>query len=131
MRSLSPRWVALTVIVVACGQAAISSAAGGDGILDCEQDQVTRGVDVEVRGATEEEVAGEALAEWMSEGAQLVESPEAEVRSAVVDGRDVAVAVVEQNGDGSWVSHDVRVCGEPDTGSAPIDGRLDCPNDYR
>ncbi|MFQ5523357.1 MAG: hypothetical protein ACE5F5_07240 [Acidimicrobiia bacterium] len=127
----SPRWVVFAIIVVACGQAAISSTEGGDGILDCEQGRVTRGAGIEVRGATEEEVVEEALREWKSQGAALLEFPEAEVWSAVLDGRDVAVAVVEQNGDGTWVSHDVSVCGEPETGPAPIDGKLDCANGYR
>ena len=126
-----PRWAVLAVIVVACGQAAISSAEGSDGILDCAQGQVTRSADIEARGATEEEAAEKALAEWKSQGATLVLFPEAEVWSAVMDGRDVAVAVVEQNGDGTWVTHDVSICGEPDTGAAPIDGTLDCANGYR
>ena len=45
--------------------------------------------------------------------------PEAEAWSAVVDGREVAVAVVEQHDNGTWVSHDVRVCGKPVPSTVP------------
>ena len=43
----------------------------------------------------------------------------------IMDGRDVAIATPERNGDGSWTSS-VITCGEPEAGPAPIDGVLDC-----
>jgi hypothetical protein len=129
--SLGPAGLALALVLAACGQAATSSPGGGDGSLDCDPGQVTQGAGIFAEGETERDVAEEALRTWTDQGAALVEFPEAEVWSAVLEGRDVAVAVVELEGDGTWVTHDVTICGEAETGPAPIDGRLDCPNGYR
>lgn len=119
---------ALGLFVTACSGATSGSAA--DGVLDCDEGQVIRGVEIVVTGTTEESVVEQALAEWVSKDASPVPFPSLEAWSAVLDGRDVALAVPEQNGDGTWIVHDVKTCGEPSTGPAPIDGELDCANDF-
>lgn len=119
--------VVLGFALAACGSPPGSSASG-DGVLDCGEGQVHRGADIRVSGSTEAEVVEEALAEWVEEGAEIVELASGESWAAVLDGRDVAVAYPEVEGDGGWVVHDVQVCGEPEVEAAPIDGELDCAN---
>lgn len=114
--------------LAACGTPA-ESLASGDGVLDCGEGEVHRGADVRVSGATEAEVVEEALGEWVEDGAEIVDLAEDESWAAVQDGRDVAIAYPEVEGDGTWVVHGVQVCGEPETGPAPTDGELDCPNE--
>jgi hypothetical protein len=82
-----------------------------------------------VSGSTEAEVVEYALAKWVEGGAEIVELPEDESWAAVQDNRDVAIAYPEVEGNGTWVVHDVQVCGEPEMGPAPIDGTLDCANE--
>lgn len=122
---------------VACGapspstdspQSAIAPPAI-DGVPDCVAGRVQVGADTYVLGDSEQAVVSVALAEWTNAGATLVETPEAESWSAVVDRAEVAVAVPEREGDGRWVVADVVTCGDPRTGPAPIDGKLDCPSD--
>ena len=120
--------VLLAVVLAACGTPAESSASG-DGVLDCDEGQVHRGADIRVSGSTETEVVEDALAEWVEEGAEILELPGDESWAAVENGRDVAIAYPEVEGDGAWVVYDVQVCGEPDTGPAPTDGSLDCANE--
>ncbi len=43
----------------------------------------------------------------------------------------MAIAYAEIDGTGTWVVHDVRTCGEPETGPAAIDGGLDCASESR
>jgi len=120
--------VLLAVVLAACGTSAESSASG-DGVLDCDEGQVHRGADTRVSGSTETEVVEDALAEWVEEGAEILELPGDESWAAVENGRDVAIAYPEVEGDGAWVVYDVQVCGEPDTRPAPTDGSLDCANE--
>jgi len=120
--------VLLLLAVAACGTPAESSASG-DGALDCDEGQVHRDAGIRASGSTETEAVEDALAEWVGEGAEIVELAGDESWAAVEDGRDVAIAYPEVEGDGAWVVHDVRVCGEPDTGPAPTDGSLDCANE--
>ncbi|MEX0797026.1 MAG: hypothetical protein WD274_10055 [Acidimicrobiia bacterium] len=120
--------VLLLVVLTTCGTPAEPSASG-DGVLDCYEGQVHRGADIRVSGSTETEVVEDALAEWVEEGAEIVERSGDESWAAVENGRDVAIAYPEVEGDGAWVVHDVQVCGEPDTGPAPTDGSLDCVNE--
>ena len=47
----------------------------------------------------------------------------------MIDGRDIAIAYPERNGDGQWTVHAVSACGPPMTGPAQLDGSLDCAND--
>jgi len=121
-----------TVTVGAADIAAVAVAdRAGDGILDCIDGQIERGAPISVTGGSEQEVVAAALSDWTAVGAELTAFTAAdESWVATLDGRDVAVAVPEQNGDGSWVVHDVRTCGDPSTGPAPIDGGLDCVDDY-
>ena len=139
--------VAAAVLLASCGGETITAAgidasgidasgidasgidASGDGRLDCDDGQIAQGAGIEVFAATEEEVAALALERWTSAGAALVALPPDESWSAVIDGRDVAIAYPERNGDGRWTVHAVSTCGPPKTGPAPIDGQLDCAND--
>jgi len=120
--------VLLLVVLAACGTPAELSASG-DGVLDCDNGQVHRRAGIRVSGSTEAEVVEDALAEWVEEGAEIVELAGDESWAAVEDGRDVAIAYPEVEGDGAWVVYAVEVCGEPDTGPAPTDGSLDCANE--
>jgi len=101
----------------------------GDGTLDCLDGQIIRAVDIETAGSSERAVIVDALAQWTSQGAVLVVLPSRGLWSAVLDGSDVAIALAELNGDGTWVVQDVQTCGEPETGPAEIDGELDCASD--
>jgi hypothetical protein len=105
------------------------SAPSGDGTLDCPDGQIIRTVDIETSGNTERAVTIDALAQWTSQGALLLDLPSQGLWSAVLDGSDVAIALAELNGDGTWVVQDVQTCGEPETGPAGIDGELDCANE--
>ena len=118
----------LALIVSACGQPGEPSAAG-DGVLDCAEGEIERGGGIFVAGSSEEEVVSAALEEWVAQGAEVIRSHPDESWSAVLDGQEVAIAVPEQNGDGTWVVHAVSVCGAPEQGPADIDGSLDCQND--
>jgi hypothetical protein len=120
--------VLLLVVLAACGVPAELSASG-DGVLDCDEGQVHRDAGIRVSGSTETEVVDNALAEWVEGGAEIVELAGDESWAAVEDGRDVAIAYPEVEGDGAWVVHDLQVCGQPDTGPAPTDGSLDCANE--
>lgn len=119
--------VVLLIALAACGTPAESSASG-DGVLDCGEGEVHRGAGIRVSGSTEAEVVDKALAEWVEEGSEIVELAADESWAAVKDGRDVAIAYPEVEGDGSWVAV-MEVCGEPDTGPAPTNGSLDCANE--
>lgn len=121
--------VILAVISFAACAAPGEETASGDGALDCDDGQVAQGIGVDVLGSTEREVVETALADWADSGARLVEFSAIESWAAVLDGRDVAVVTPEVNGDGSWFVGLVSVCGNPDSGPAPIDGQLDCVND--
>ena len=123
--------VAVAVMLSACGADSVERSASGDGALDCDEGQVHRDAGIAVSAATEQEVLGAALAEWVDAGAELIELVPDESWAAVNDGRHVAIAYPQRNGDGTWTVHDVRVCGEPDVGPAPLDGSLDCANDVR
>lgn len=131
-----PLVVGLVALVAsACGPGADDGAVPDtaavvtDGVLDCKQDEVVRDAGVRVSGDSEEAVVASALKQWSDEGGSLSEFPGEESWSVVVDGREVAVAIPERDGTGDWVVHDVRVCGEPRTGSTSIDGNLDCESD--
>jgi hypothetical protein len=132
----SCRWsavlaVAVGLVVASCGgETTIAGpAASGDGLLDCHEGEVTQGAGIEVFADSEDEAVALALQQWTSTGAVLVALPADESWSAVVDGRDVAIAYPERNGDGRWTVHAVSTCGPPVTGPAPLDGSLDCAND--
>ena len=77
---------------------------------------------------SEDEVVALALEQWTSLGAALVALPPDKSWSAVIDGRDVAIAYPERNGDGRWTVGGVSTCGPPRTGP-PLDGNLDCANE--
>lgn len=77
-------------------------------------------------GSSEEEVAAGALAPWVEHGAVAVRLPDGERWAAMVGDRDLAIALPERNGDGTWVVSGVLFCAEPSTGPASIDGVLDC-----
>lgn len=49
--------------------------------------------------------------------------------SVIESNREIAVATPEQNGDGTWVVHDVQACGAPKASPAVVDGVLDCVSD--
>ncbi len=100
-----------------------------DGVLDCDDGLLPFGVEISVSGESEQEVVAASLEQWTVQGAMVVAAPPTEYWAAVLDGRDVALALPELNGDGTWVVEGVAVCGEPRVGSAPIDGELDCAND--
>jgi len=87
-------------------------------------------VDIEVFGETEGEVVAAALSQWTSEGAEIVEVPAIESWVAALDGRDVAVALPEQNGPDDWIVHDLQTCAPGSSGPAPINGELDCTDEY-
>lgn len=126
--------VTVGFLVASCGgdTAAVAGPdAAGDGRLDCDEGEVTRGADIEVFGDSENEAVALALQQWTLTGAALVAIPADESWSAVIDGRDVAIAYPERNGDGRWTVHGVSTCGPPRTGPAPLDGDLDCANDAR
>lgn len=129
--SVGPGVVVLLGLVVVCASCAteLISAGGGDGVLDCEDNQVVVGAEIVTRGDTEEAVVNEALSAWLADGATLISLPLDESWSATLDGRDAALAYPELEGDGGWIVHDVRTCGEPATGPAALDGSLDCAND--
>lgn len=132
MRAVRPSmFVTLSILMtVSCGSVSSSpQTTAADGSLDCDGDEVVLSADIRVSGATEQDVALAALDEWIDDGASAARVRSAESWSALAGGREVAVAVPEQNGDGSWVVHDVRVCGEPRSGPARIDGKLDCDGD--
>jgi hypothetical protein len=118
--------MAVLALLGACGRV---DAVSGDGVLDCSAGQVSRGLPINVSAVTELEVAGEALAQWIADGGSLHEAPDKEVWYVTRGGLDVAVATPEQNGSGEWVVVGVQVCGEPETGPAPIDGELDCADE--
>lgn len=110
-------------------QGVFGSVSDADGLLDCPEGQIVRAVDIETTGDSERAVAVEALEQWTLQGAVLHDLPSEKLWSAVLDGRDVALAFPELDGDGTWVVHDVQACGEPDSGPAGFDGDLDCAND--
>ena len=108
-----------------------ASAVTGDGVLDCSDDQVIRDAGIVVSAGSEQDAVAAALAQWTDEGGSIVEVPPDEFSpvawGVVQDGRDVAVIFGGPEGEGDeWVVHDVRTCGELETGPAPIDGELDC-----
>ena len=118
----------VAVVIAACGIPVEPVSIPGDGVLDCDEGQVHRDAGITVSGRTEQEVVAAALEEWTGADAELLEVPADQLWTAVNDGRDVAIAYPELTGDGTWVVHDVRICGEPDVGPAAIDGELDCAN---
>ncbi len=107
-----------------------NAATPGDGQLDCEENEVAQGAGIEVFADSEDEVVALALQTWTATGAELVALPPDESWSAVLDGRDVAIAYPERNGDGRWTVHAVSTCGPPVTGPANPDRSLDCANDF-
>jgi hypothetical protein len=118
--------ILLAVSLIACGSEVDLSAGGGDGALDCIGTQVERTAHASVEADTEAAVVAEALEEWTDAGGTVVES--GEFWYVIVEGRDVAIALPEQDGGGSWAAS-VTTCGDPETGPAPIDGVLDCADD--
>lgn len=116
----------LTGLLAACGSEVDLSAGGGDGSLDCVGAQVERGAHAVVEAESESVAVSEALAEWTEAGGTVVEGDE--FWYVILDGRDVAIAQPERNGDGSWTAT-LITCGEPETGPAPIDGVLDCADE--
>ena len=133
---LTWRWFGSLVVaawlLLSCADDSLTAGpdVSGDGQLDCSDGQVTRGVDIEVFADSEDDVVALALERWMSQGAILVALPPDESWAAVLDGRDVAIAYPEGNGDGRWTVHAVSTCEAPRTGPVPIDGRGDCANDF-
>lgn len=105
------------------------AALTSDGALDCDDGLLPVSVDISVSGDSEQDVVAAALEQWTAQGAVVVAAPPTENWAAVLDGRDVALALPELNGDGTWVVQGVAICGEPRVGAAPIDGELDCAND--
>lgn len=127
-----PFILAFGLLVAACAgdtATAAGSDVSGDGRLDCGESEVTQGAGIEVFADGEDEVVALALRQWTSTGAVLVAIPADESWSAVIDGREVAIAYPERNGDGRWTVHAVSTCGPPLTGPAPLDGSPDCAND--
>lgn len=109
---------------------AVSTSIGSatiDGVLDCGVNQVLRDGEVNVSAATEEAVVSLALDPLMTSMSDR--QSVGGMWSVVEEGREIALALAEKNGDGSWVIHDVRVCGEPRSSAAPVDGELDCASD--
>ncbi len=133
---LSSLVVACALVVSACsalpGVASgnIEEGRSGDGVLDCGDGQVVRAVATAVSDTLETDVVRVALAEWTAGGGDALAVPSLELWTVVVDGRDVAVAYPEINGDGTWTVHDVQTCGEPDTGPSTIDGEIDCATEF-
>lgn len=127
-RSCGMAVIVAVIWLTACGSPG-EEMTSDDGVLDCADGQVAQSTGVTSSASTEREVVEAALAEWADSGAEIVEFPDTESWSAVLDGDDVAVVVPELNGDGSWFIGDVSVCGDPDIGPADIDGQLDCAND--
>lgn len=124
--------VVVGLLLSSCAGELLGSAGGdtsGDGRLDCSDGEIAQGAGIEVFGDSEAEVADLSLEPWVSEGATVVALPSEQLWAAVLDERDVAIAVPERNGDGRWTVHAVSTCGPPLAGAAPIDGSLDCPND--
>jgi hypothetical protein len=97
--------------MVACSSGVADS--GGDGILDCGVGQVGLPAGITASGVAEAEVAKVALKGWALNGATVKEFPAEGTWSAVLAGEDIAIAVAEQQSDGSWVVSDVAVCGAP------------------
>lgn len=120
--------VAFLLLVSACS-AGSESAGAGDGVLDCRRGQVERSAGVDVTGDTEEDAVGLALAQWTGDGAVLRENRSERSWYVTGDGRDVAIAYPEPNGLGTWDVQDVRICADPDTGPAAVDGELDCADE--
>ena len=121
--------MAFLILPNACGSGSNGVSVVSDGVLDCFDGQVVCSAQIAVSAESELAVVGAALAQWTEEGGSLVEFPVDESWYMVLDGRDVAIAYPEIDGNGTWVVHDVRTCGEPETGPAAIDGGLDCAND--
>ncbi len=122
----------MLVAVGACGSGTGTGlVVPGDGVLDCEDGQVVRGVGISVSAESEQAAVAEALGQWTSQSAVAVAFPQNELWSASREGRDVAIAVPEVDGSGLWVVHDVQTCGAPDEGAAAIDGELDCASETR
>lgn len=122
--------LACTALLVSCTfDTTVVTVGSPDGFLDCGDGEIPRSGDIFTSGDNEQQVVEEALAAWLEDGASLANPTEAEVWSAVIEGREVALAVPEREGDGGWVVADVRMCGEPDTGPAEIDGSIDCAGD--
>lgn len=131
-RSFQPIVLAIGLLMASCASDTPTVAGVdvfGDGRLDCGDGEIFQGADIEVFADSENEVVALALEGWTSMGAALVAIPPDESWSAVLDGREVAIAYPELNGDGRWTVHAVRTCGPPLTGPAPLDGNLDCAND--
>lgn len=134
---LAWRWSGLLVVagwllLSSCGDDSLTTAGpdvSGDGRIDCSEGQVTQGAAIEVFADSEDDVVALALEQWTSQGATLVALPSDESWAAVLDGRDVAIAYPERNGNGRWTVHAVSRCGAPRNGAAPVDRRLDCVND--
>ncbi len=120
--------VAFLLLVSACG-VGDESAVAGDGVLDCRGGQVERSAGIDVTGDTEEDAVGLALAQWTDDGGVLRENRSERSWYITQDGRDVAIAYPEPNGLGTWDVQDVRICADPDTGPAAIDGELDCADE--
>jgi len=127
--SVESRSIATTTSPTIDAVDALGRALPGDGTLDCPEGQIVRGGGIDVSAGTEVLVVAKALEQWTSEGAIVVDLSPEEFWSAVLDGSDVAIALPELNGDGTWVVHDVQTCGEPKTGPAGIDGELDCASE--
>lgn len=125
----------LVLVASACGSSsdvgtvADADTVATDGVLDCRQGEVVRDAGVRVSGGSEKAVVAAALKRWTDQGGSLGEFPSEESWSVVVLGREVAVAIPEREGSGDWVVHDVRMCGNPRTGSSVINGKLDCESD--
>ncbi|HET7846089.1 MAG TPA: hypothetical protein VFL72_01270, partial [Acidimicrobiia bacterium] len=110
----------LVICLISCGSE-VGSSGGGDGALDCIGSQVERAAHAVVEADSKAAVVAKALAVWTEAGGTVVES--GEIWYVIVEGRDVATALPERNGDGTWTAS-VTTCGDPDTGPAPIDGAL-------
>jgi hypothetical protein len=119
---------AFLLVVSACGMGS-ESAVGGDGVLDCGGGQVERSAGIDVTGDTEDDAVGLALAQWTNDGGVLGEKRSERSWYVTQDGRDVAIAYPELNGLGTWDVQDVRICADPDTGPAAVDGELDCADE--
>lgn len=121
--------VGVLTLISCAGDATVITVGSPDGVLDCGRGEIPRSTEALVSGDSEQQAVERALVTWLEDGASLANPTEAEVWSAVVEGNEIAIAVPEQEGDGGWVVADVRICEEPESGPAEIDGSIDCPGD--
>ncbi|MCL1595742.1 MAG: hypothetical protein M3132_15470 [Actinomycetia bacterium] len=131
-----PLAVAAMLVLGACTSASATHTSEsqtirpGDGVLDCDDNQVVRALDISVSDTSEADVIRQAVTQWTDLGGVAEAVPSLELWTVVIDGRNVAVAYPEINGDNTWTVHDVQTCGEPDTGPAAIDGDSDCTTEF-